>query len=319
MRSSLAQLSGKTILLVASTGGHLTQLTRLAPRLGVDAASPWLTFDSAQSRSLLVGQNVLFVPYVSPRDVRGIMRASALAFSASRDVEGALSTGAGLALAVLPQMALTTRKPVVFIESISRVNGPSLSGRILQRTPRVGLYAQHSGWCRGPWQPGPSVLSDYSVVSCEPAVPHRILVTLGSIGPYRFDRLVEIALSYVRAHPSIDVTWQLGATSRADLPGRVEKLISDADFAREIQRSDLIVAHAGVGVAMNILDQGKIPVLLPRRAELGEHVDGHQLQIHDYLVKRGLALNAETALTTPAGLNAALGSRVVKNAVPLTR
>jgi hypothetical protein len=46
----------RKLLLVASTGGHLAQLVRLAPGLGASPSSLWVTFDSVQSRSLLAAR-----------------------------------------------------------------------------------------------------------------------------------------------------------------------------------------------------------------------------------------------------------------------
>lgn len=309
MRFGLDDLRGRRVLLVASTGGHLTQLTRLAPELGIDPASPWVTFDTPQSRSLLRGREVHFVPYVSPRDYAGVWQAAQAIRPVLKDVDGALSTGAGVALAVLPQVLLQ-RKPVVYLESISRILGPSLTGRILARLPRIGLYAQHSGWLSPPWRQGPSVLAQYATEEVDPIAPRKMLVTLGTIKPYRFDRLIDAVLAHHRRHPDLEITWQVGCTTRDDLPGRVEEQLSDAAFASALQSHDVIVAHSGVGVAMNILDSGRLPLLLERRRAGGEHVDDHQAQILHYLVGRGLALRADDALTDDACLMPALNQRV---------
>src|SRR5699024_2965519 len=63
------------LLLAASTGGHLTQLVRFARSAGVFDRATWVTFDSPQSRSLLAGQRVVWVEYIAPRDVQGVLRA----------------------------------------------------------------------------------------------------------------------------------------------------------------------------------------------------------------------------------------------------
>lgn len=309
MRYSLEDIRGKRVAMVASTGGHLTQLTRLAGRLGVDPESPWVTFDTPQSRSLLRGREVHYVPYVRPRDYRGVARATRLLQPFMKEVDGAVSTGAGLALAVLPQIALRG-KPAVYLESISRVQGPSLTGRILARVPRVGLYGQHSGWLTGPWRDGPSVLGQYRTRPVTAVSPRSIFVTLGTIRPYRFDRLIDTVLAYCRLHPEVDVLWQVGCTDRRDLPGRVVEQLTDAEFGEALGEHDLIVAHAGVGVAMNILDSGHVPLLMARRPNLREHVDAHQRQILEYLVQRGLAARVEDALGDGAQLEAVMGRRV---------
>lgn len=318
MRTTLEDIAGRKVLLVANTGGHLHQLTKLVHQLGVSPDSEWVTFDTPQSRSLLDGQTVHYVPYVAPRDWRNILRAWWQTRRLRRDFEGAVSTGAGLALAVLPAMLLKNRR-VVFIESISRVHGPSLSGRILARLPRIGLYAQH-GWASDPWKLGPSALSSYQ--ADEPAQdaelpqPRTIFVTLGTIKPYRFDRMVDLVKGYVESHPGTQVRWQLGVTDRDDLPGEVFTEMRSAQFKESIEWADLVVAHAGVGISMNILDAGKIPVLLAREVERGEHVDAHQRQIFDYLVERGLAADAEQVFAHPEQLPRVAATTVQASALP---
>lgn len=308
-RWALDDLRGRRVLLVASTGGHLTQLTRLAPRLGIDPDSPWVTFDTPQSRSLLAGKLVQHVPYVHPRDWRGIITATRIVLPWLAHVDGVVSTGAGLALAVLPHSARTM--PTIYLESISRVQGPSLTGRMLARLPHIGMYAQHTGWLRAPWQPGPSVLTLYRTeVMAAPRPVRRIFVTLGTIRPYRFDRMVDTVLAFAARHPDAEILWQVGVTTRDDLPGRVVTQLGDAEFGEALASSDLVFAHSGVGVAMNILDRGHVPVLMDRRPESGEHVDGHQREILDYLVGRGLAVEASMIATDDAVLQRVLATRV---------
>ena len=66
---------------------------------------------------------------------------------------------------------------------------------------------------------------------------------------------------------------------------------------------------------MNILDQGKMPLLLARRKYLGEHVDDHQEQIYRYLIERGLAMDAQIAFADPAML-ATVASTEVRESLP---
>jgi hypothetical protein len=59
-------------LLVAATGGHLSQLVRLEPRIGLDSEPTWITFDTPQSRELLAGRDVVHAREVRPRDYAAI-------------------------------------------------------------------------------------------------------------------------------------------------------------------------------------------------------------------------------------------------------
>ncbi|QKE85313.1 glycosyltransferase [Arthrobacter sp. NEB 688] len=316
MRSRLEELRGRRVLLAASTGGHLAQLVKLAPVLGVAPDSPWLTFDTPQSRDLLVDREVHYVPYIGPRDFLATAKAVPTASRLLRTVDGALSTGAALATAVLTP-ATARRMPAVYLESVSRVRGPSLTGRMVATNPRVGLYTQHPGWASSPWRLGPTVLSTYErTPTTRPDAPLRVLVTVGTIEPFRFDRLVDLVLGLVRRRPQTQVTWQLGASHREGLPGTASRYLPADEFASELRRADVVVSHAGVGTAMEILDAGRVPVLLPRLAHLEEHVDDHQQQIFDLLVGRDLAADASVVLRDPDAVEELARWRVGAGAAP---
>jgi len=309
IRATLGDLRGRRVLLVASGGGHLIQLSRLVPQLGVAPDSEWVTFDNPQARELLDGHTVHWVPYVASRDLAGVVRSMRLSRPWRRGAEGAVSTGAGLALAVLPEMAAAGR-PAVYVESVSRVLSPSVTGRVLARTRRVGMYAQHAGGWGRPWRKGPSVLAAYRAVPGIPVTPRRVFVTLGSLTPHRFDRLVDAVLAYLGQHPGVEVSWQLGSTVRVDLPGRVERYLSQEDYRAELARADVVITHAGVGTAMAILDSGRMPVLLARHADELEHVDNHQFEVKAFLTERGLAADAGAVLADDAALAGVAGTRV---------
>jgi len=45
-----------------------------------------------------------------------------------------------------------------------------------------------------------------------------------------------------------------------------------------IQKADIVVAHAGAGSTVLCLHLGKVPILFPRFARFGEHLDDHQVE-----------------------------------------
>lgn len=279
----------RKLLLVASTGGHLAQLVRLAPGLGASANSLWITFDSMQSRSLLAGRRRIHVPYVRPRDYLGMMRAAGIVRRVLRHeaFEGAVSTGAGLAVAALPQAAISG-VPSLYIESVSRVEGPSLSGRMLAASRLVSVRTQHPAWASNRWQPHPSVLSTYHSLT-RPAPEHpSLFVTLGTIEGYRFDSLVDAVLASGLANER--TVWQLGfTTNRTDLPGQVHQMMPTRQFIDSALTADVVITHAGVGTFMGLLEMGIFPVVVTRRKHRGEHVDDHQMQIAELAEYLGVA------------------------------
>lgn len=97
-----------TTLLVAATGGHLDQLDQLARRLpSRRSPSHWVTFANEQSRSLLAGRDVTFIPYVGVRDLRGVARClpETRRLLRRHGVTRAISTGSAIALGDLPYLA----------------------------------------------------------------------------------------------------------------------------------------------------------------------------------------------------------------------
>lgn len=270
------------ILFVASTGGHLAQLNRLSSAMPHIESSTWLTFESEQSKSLLAGRPVVYVPYISPRGIAGIVPTYRAVHALLRQehFDRVVSTGAGIAIGAF-LAARVRRIPTLYIESVSRVNGPSLTGKLTAIFRLAALRTQHRGWAHGQWRIHPSVLSEFEPFA-RPNVPERdralrIFVTLGTISPYRFDTLVDSIVSLLR--PDDEVIWQLGETCRDDLPGVSSRMMSAPDFAAEAQAADVVVTHAGVGTILDLLERGIHPVVVPRRQHRAEHVDNHQAQI----------------------------------------
>ncbi|MEI3865703.1 glycosyltransferase [Microbacterium sp. CCNWLW134] len=224
------------------------------------------------------------------------------------DFDVAISTGAAAALPILPR-ALLKGKKVVYIESVSRFEGPSLTGRIMGSLPGVKLFTQHPEWANSKWIHKFSVLDDFVSVETgrSPSERLRIFVSLGTIRPYRFDRLVDRVRQIA---PHGDVCWQLGETVRDDLPGKVNAYLPAAEFEKQARSADVVVTHAGVGTALALLDLGIYPVLVARRSSHREHVDDHQLQIAKRLQDLGLAISPSADELTLEHLQFAASRRI---------
>ena len=310
-RLDLTPDNPRKMLLAASTGGHIAQLVRLAPGLGATDDSLWVSFDSPQTRSLLRDKRTLLVPYIKPRDWRGTLKAvgqidKALAVE---DFDAAVSTGAALATAALPA-ARRRGIPALYIESVSRVLGPSLTGRMLYHSRLAEMRTQHRSWAGGRWGLHPSVLETFSIEDriAPEGRPLKIFVTLGTIQGYRFDTLVDSLLA--TGLMGEDTTWQLGYTTRDDLPGRVVQDMDAASFDRAIHEADVVVTHAGVGTILGLLEAGVYPVAVVRRAGRNEHVDDHQAQIAGLMNDTRIGTAVEVEDMTAAVLLEAAARRI---------
>jgi UDP-N-acetylglucosamine transferase subunit ALG13 len=65
------------------------------------------------------------------------------------------------------------------------------------------------------------------------------------------------------------------------------------EVVANIKRARAVVMHAGVGSVMISLANGKWPLVMARREELGEHVDDHQIELARRLEANGLVTLVE--------------------------
>lgn len=303
-----------TALLVANDGGHIMQLHTLRPRLDVQDVV-WVTPRTPQTESLLAGEVVHWVEPSPPRDLRAVVRNAARcrALFERYDVSLVVSTGAALALSVLP-LARMHNIETVYIESATRSDAPSVSGRAMALFPGVRTFSQSTSLSRGRWTYLASPWDLYESALGEPRPISRMVVSVGTQEGYGFRRLVERLASLVPA--GTEVLWQTGCTDVEGLgiDGRVS--VPSAEMASAIAESDVVVAHAGTGIALMALENGKFPVLVPRRALHGEHVDNHQLAIALDLSLRDLCVSREADRLKLADLHYAAARSVTKATAP---
>lgn len=275
-----------------------------------------MTHEDDQSRSLLADAVVHWVPYVPPRGYRQLLPLipQARRVLQSRPYERVVSTGAGIAVPFL----LNARQlgvPAHYIESAARADGPSLTGRIAQRIPGVHRYTQYQNWSSASWKYQGSLFDTFSVTESDAQPIRRVVVTLGTMRTYGFRRLVDHLLHVLPKvmEPDVEILWQTGVTDGTGIPGDVRASIPGAELRQAIAEADLVVAHSGIGSALTALEQGKRPLLVPRRPAMGEHVDGHQELIAGELSARDLAVSAEADQITAADLRRAANARIERS------
>jgi len=119
------------VLLVCSTGGHLLQLVALRD-CWRRFERAWVTFDKSDARSLLADERVYFAHGPTNRNVKNMLRNVLVAWRVVRDVrpQVVLTTGAGVAVPFAWVARLRGAK-VVYVESLARIDGPSLTYRLI--------------------------------------------------------------------------------------------------------------------------------------------------------------------------------------------
>jgi UDP-N-acetylglucosamine--N-acetylmuramyl-(pentapeptide) pyrophosphoryl-undecaprenol N-acetylglucosamine transferase len=304
-------------LLVASTGGHLLELAAWAERIPGISARVWATAESAQSKALLAEEDVRWIPDIPSRDYRGTMAVlpAARRILADGDYDIVISTGAAVAIGffVAARMAGVRAH---YIESATRLNGPSLTGQVAALMPGVSCYTQSRSWEDSRWKYAGSVFEGYSAVPTEPPTgPLRVVVTLGSMY-FPMPRLVEQLNEQLP--DDAEVVWQLGHTPAIpNMKGvRVEQFISHNELADAMAAADVVVCHAGVGSALTAMAAGRLPIVVPREESRGEHIDDHQAEIAAGLESLGLAISRSPDEVSLSVLLAAASQSVTSTSSP---
>ena len=135
----------KRVLLVACSGGHLLQMMALKPAWE-DLETRWVTLEAADSKYLLDPAKVVFAQGPVARNIPNFFRNLALARRINREFrpDVILSTGAALAVPFfIVGRVLGIR--TVYVESFTRVNRPSLTGRLVYPFANV-FFVQWPGF-----------------------------------------------------------------------------------------------------------------------------------------------------------------------------
>ena len=128
-----------------------------------------------------------------------------------------------------------------------------------------------------------------------------VFVSVGT-DHHPFDRL----LAWVAAWDGdADVLVQSGATT--PLPGlECCDYLPAAEMDAVMAEAVAVVCHGGPGTIMQARAAGHLPVVVPRRPEHGEHVDGHQVRFATWMANKGHVVVADTADELHATLDRAL-------------
>ncbi len=102
-----------------------------------------------------------------------------------------------------------------------------------------------------------------------------ILVTVG--GQVAFDRLVRAVDEWAAERGRDDVFCQILDGAYEPRHAAWVRALPAAEFHDRLLGADVVVAHAGMGTILTALEHAKPVLVLPRRADLGEQRNDHQL------------------------------------------
>lgn len=134
------------------------------------------------------------------------------------------------------------------------------------------------------------------------------LSTFVSVGNAKqpFSRLIESVILNSEKLPS-PLFIQYG-TAVVQLPSHCQgsPFIGMEEFAHRVASADLLILHAGAGSLIHAVRAGKCPVIVPRRANVGEHIDDHQVEFSVELSATGKVVLCEDPADIAAAASEAL-------------
>ncbi len=102
-----------------------------------------------------------------------------------------------------------------------------------------------------------------------------IFVTTGTQAP--FNRLVKVMDALAPELGGEEIIVQASGVNFETKNVRVVGFLHPVEYSRIIDEARLIISHAGMGSIVSALTKGKQIIVIPRKAELGEHRDNHQV------------------------------------------
>jgi UDP-N-acetylglucosamine--N-acetylmuramyl-(pentapeptide) pyrophosphoryl-undecaprenol N-acetylglucosamine transferase len=282
----------------ASAGGHLDLLQVLAPQV-IDGAEPvWVTSRTPRGELLrATASQVELLPEFGRSPLRGLANLYAAArLVHRRRPRLVVSSGAGV-VAPFCLLARLAGARLLYVETMARVSSPSKTARLLSRFatrvvvqwPELAPALSRAVVCR------PTLLENLS-----PGAPGDGSGTFIAVGTHRqpYSRLLNMVSRAIDEGllPG-PVLAQVGPAQWDAPDARVSPHLSREELEAAVRSAAVVVCHGGAGIISSALTAGRRPIVVPRRAALGEHVDDHQYQLTRKLAEWGLVVVAEDGLT----------------------
>jgi UDP-N-acetylglucosamine transferase subunit ALG13 len=102
-----------------------------------------------------------------------------------------------------------------------------------------------------------------------------MFVTVGTQLP--FDRLIKCIDRWAGSSFAGEVVAQIGPARWKPSHLQWVEFVGPEEFRRYVETADAVVSHAGMGSIITALELGKPILVMPRRADLGEHRNDHQM------------------------------------------
>ena len=285
-------------MFAASAGGHLDLLRAVAPQVLGDREPVWVTSRTPRGEALRgAAREVELLPEYERSPFRALANVLAAARVVARSRPRTVVTSGAGVVAPFCLLARLAGARLLYIETMARVNSPSMTARLLSRIaarvvvqwPELAPALPRAVVCR------PTLLEDLAV-SPTPAGSGTFVAVGTHAQPY--SRLLEIVRRGVEEGLLPEpVHAQVGPADWALPAARVDRYMAREELEAAVRTAGVVICHGGAGIISSALAAGRKPIVIARRASLGEHVDDHQLELTGKLADWGLVVGIEDRIT----------------------
>jgi len=117
-----------------------------------------------------------------------------------------------------------------------------------------------------------------------------IFVTVGAQMP--FDRLIRAVDVWGELRPNHKIFAQIGPSSYRPKNMEFAQFVDPPEFRKRVAAAKVVVAHAGMGSIITALEFGKPIIVMPRRGELRETRNDHQIATAKHFSEEGRVIAA---------------------------
>lgn len=111
-----------------------------------------------------------------------------------------------------------------------------------------------------------------------------IFVTVGT-HEQQFNRLVGYMDKWAADHDE-EVVIQTGFSTYEPKTAKWQKFFSYTEMSQKVKVARIVITHGGPSSFIAPLQIGKIPIVVPRKYEFGEHVNDHQVNFCKQVAER---------------------------------
>lgn len=133
-----------------------------------------------------------------------------------------------------------------------------------------------------------------------------VFVTVGT-DHHRFDRLMDWMQYWLSANGNVRCVVQHGP-AKPPAGSEGHELLPHTAMEDLFREATAVVCQGGPGSITESRQCGRLPIVVPRLARLGEHVDDHQLRFSRHVSALGKVVLAETAESLHEQLDRALAN-----------